>query len=143
MVFPAKLKKITIIPIHKSGDASFMHNFSPISILTDISKVFKQLLYILVCLYLSENKNLDDDNYGYRENLSTTDALLHQTQYLFDSIGSGNPVFSLILDFKKAFDSADNNVLRSKLCLNCFRGLPYDLLKVVFDWLLLTCRNKK
>ena len=49
-------------------------------------------------------------------------------QYLFDSIDSGNSVFSLFLDFMKAFDSLDIKVLLSKLYFYGFRGLPYDLL---------------
>ena len=127
---PARFKKkATVIPIHKSGDTSLVDNFSPLSVLLDISKVSEGVLYKKLWSYLSESKILHDDQYGFRKNRSKTDALLNQTQYLFDSIDSGFMVFSLFLDFKRAFDSLDNNVLVSKLCFYGFRCLPYDLLK--------------
>ena len=98
--FPANLKKSTVINIHKSGDISFAHNFRPISILTDIRKVFERVLYNIFCSYLSRSKILPDDTYGFRKSKSTTDGQLNQNQYLFDNIESGNSVFSLFLDYE-------------------------------------------
>ena len=78
-VFPQSFKKATVISIHKSGDTSLVHNFRPISVLLDNSKVVERVLYNKLCSYLSKNKVLHDDQYGFRENGSTRDALLSQT----------------------------------------------------------------
>ena len=70
------------------------------------------------------------NNMVFEKNRSKTDALLNQTKFLFDSIDSGNSLFSLFLDFKKkTLHSLGINVLLSKLYFYSFRGLPYDLLK--------------
>ena len=100
-IFLQSFEKATVMPIHKSRDTSLVHNFRPISILPDISKVFDRILYNKLCSYLSKNKILHDDQYGFRKNRSTTDALINQTQYLFDNIDSGNSVFSSFLSLKK------------------------------------------
>ena len=66
---------------------------------------------------------------AFVKNRSTTDVLLNQIQYFFDSIDSGNSVFSLFLNLKKAFDSLVINILLSKLYFYAFRSLLCDLLK--------------
>ena len=77
---------------------------------------------------LSKNKILHNDLYESVIKSSTTDALLNQTQYLFDSIHSCSSIFSLFLDFNNAFYSLYNDVLLS--IFFCFKGLIYDLLKL-------------
>ena len=85
-IFPQSFEKATVTPIHKSGDTSLVHNFRPISKLPDISKKSERALHNKFFSYLTKNKLLHVDQYGFRENGSTTDALLNQTEYLFDSI---------------------------------------------------------
>ena len=81
------------IPYRSTLRARWEIHLEPISILPDISKVFKRVLYKKFCSYMSKNKILHDDQCGFRKNRSTTDALLNQTPYLFDSIDSGNLAF--------------------------------------------------
>ena len=47
--------------------------------------------------------------------MSTVQALLNHMQFMYDSIHSGNFVISVFLDFKKAFDTVDHEMLLSKL----------------------------
>ena len=43
--------------------------------------------------------------------MSTAQALLNHVQFMYDSIDSGNFVISVLLDFKKAFDTVDHKIL--------------------------------
>ena len=70
-------KKASVKPMHKSGDTSLVHDFRPISISPYVRKVFDRVLSNKFCSYLSKNKSLHDDEYGFRENRSTTDALFY------------------------------------------------------------------
>ena len=56
----------------------------------------------------------------------TAQAILHFLQYLYTHIDSGNIVFSLLLDFRKAFDCVNHEILLSKLNTCCVRGIALD-----------------
>ena len=43
--FPYELQHADIIPVHKKKDKCSKENYRPVSILTNISKVYKKLLY--------------------------------------------------------------------------------------------------
>ena len=51
-------------------------------------------------------------------------------QFMYDSIDSGNFVILVFLDFKKAFDTVDHNILLSKLDFYGIRGVSLSL-----EWL--------
>ena len=61
--------------------------------------------------------------------MSTVQALLNHMQFMYDSIDSGNFVISVFLDFKKAFDTADQKILLSKLDFYGIRGVSHEWLK--------------
>ena len=72
------------------------------------------------------NSILHKHQYGFRAKKSTTQAILHFLQYLYKHIDSGNVVFSLFLDFRKAFDCVNPEILLSKLNTCGVRGVALD-----------------
>lgn len=80
-------------------------------------------MYSQLYRYLNSNNILYDHQYGFRSGRSTVQAVLNQLQYVYDSLDVSNYVFSVFLDFRKAFDSVDHNVLLSKLNFHGIRGL--------------------
>ena len=44
-VFPEEVKHADVIPIHKKQDKSDKDNYRPVSILPNISKIYKRLIY--------------------------------------------------------------------------------------------------
>ena len=128
-IFPDNLKLSRVIPIFKSGEKDDMNNYRPISLLPNFSKIFEKIIYRRMLNYIERNNILNSCQYGFRKNLSTSHALLDQFQYLYDSLDDGNFVFSVFLDFRKAFDSLDHNILFSKLQHYGFRGTVLSLIK--------------
>ena len=90
-------------PIPKEGDKCNLSNYRPISVLPVFSKVFEKVAYTPLYDYLRNNSILHKQQYEFRAKKSTTQAMLHFLQYLYKHIDSGNIVFSLFLDFGKAF----------------------------------------
>ena len=57
-VFPNILKIANVIPIHKKGDKLDCNNYRPISLLSNISKIFEKSMHICLVNFLKKNKLL-------------------------------------------------------------------------------------
>ena len=73
-IFPRALKLAKIIPIFKKDDREQIGNYRPISLLTTISKVFERVIFNRFYNYLDKYDLFDKQQFGFRPNLSTTDA---------------------------------------------------------------------
>ena len=131
-VFPSELKIARIVPIFKSGDPSLLNNYRPISVLSFFSKIFEKIVYNIVFDFLYENKVLYDYQFGFRSKHSTQHALITLVERITTSLDVGNIVISLFIDFKKAFDTVNHQILLRKLYAYGIRG---TLLKWFEDYL--------
>ena len=103
-----------------------MSNYRPISVLPFFSKVFEKVAYTQLYDYLENNSIVHKQQYRLRAKKSTTQAILHFLQYFYKHIDSGNIVFSLFLDFRKAFDCVNHEILLSELNTCGVRGITLD-----------------
>ena len=124
--FPDKLKIARVVPVYKGGSSDLVDNFRPISILPLLSKIYEKLVKIQLLSFLSKYKILSDSQYGFREGFSTTHAILDHLQFIYDGLDNNFTVLSFYLDFSKAFDSVDHNVLLRKLEICGIRGRVND-----------------
>ena len=122
--FPDMLKIARVTPIYKSDEKFKCNNYRPISVLPTFSKIFEKFAYIQLYKYLEINKILFPNQFGFRNKMSTNQAILNHLQFLYDNLDAGNIVFSIFLDFRKAFDCVDHKILLSKLNSYGIRGLP-------------------
>ena len=67
--------------------------------------------------------------YGFRPGSNTADALLEFTNGIYSSLDIGEISCSVYLDFRKAFDCVDINILLMKLHHSGFRGTVHSWLK--------------
>jgi hypothetical protein len=74
-IFPERLKHSTIKPLYKKGDKTDPSNYRPISLLTSFSKVIEKALYNRLIEYVNNNKILNSQQFGFRKNLATEDAI--------------------------------------------------------------------
>ena len=78
--FPTILKIAKVITIHKKGEKS-EHNYRPISLISNISKLLEKLVYERLYFFLEkENLLFFEGHYGFRKKCSTTDALTDITE---------------------------------------------------------------
>jgi len=114
-VFPMILKAATIIPIHKSGDATLVNNYRPISMIPILAKIFEKLMLRKLMSFIKCNKLIADNQFGFKKNCSTEDALLEFLNGASESLSSKCTLISVFLDFAKAFDTVDFDILLRKL----------------------------
>ena len=63
-VFPAILKTAKVIPIHKKNSKLEVSNYRPISLLSNIDKIFEKLMYSRLINFLRGNKFSITDSLG-------------------------------------------------------------------------------
>ena len=121
-VFPDRLKLAKIIPIHKTGNKTDLSNYRPISILPTFSKVFESLMKYHLMLYLNKMKILNNRQFGFRPGLSTFDAINTFTSDLYTALNKNKSILSIFIDFSKAFDTVQPNILLDKMYHYGIRG---------------------
>jgi hypothetical protein len=113
-IFPSCLKTANVIPIFKKGDTSNLNNYRPISLLLVLSKVFEKVLNSQLTKII-DNGFIDENQFGFRANHSTEDAVIKFLDQLERDIALGKHVVSIYIDVSKAFDSCDHEILLKKI----------------------------
>ena len=123
--FPKKWKEAKVSPLHKNGPHDDVNNYRPISILPVLSKVLEKHVHDCLSAYLNENNLLHKTQSGFRSQHSCETALVHMIDSWLNAMDNGQMVGVVLVDFKKAFDLVDHQILLSKLKLY---GLNNDAL---------------
>ena len=85
-------------PLFKKGNTTEFSNYRPISLLTSFSKIIEKIIYKRLCSYLNDNNILVDDQYGFREKLSTETVIHTLLNNVLSSLDRRNLVGGLFCD---------------------------------------------
>ena len=121
-VFPEELKIANVIPLFKADDPMLFNNYRPVSLLCVLWKVFEKIMYSRLMSFLEFHKILYHKQFGFRKNHSTYMAIMILLDKLINSIENGEFVVGVYLDFSKAFDTDDHDILLAKLYHYGIRG---------------------
>ena len=99
------MKIQSITPIFKNGDKSDPENYRPISLTSHLIKIFERVIRNKLVCHLESNSILSNKQHGFRKSRS---CLTHLLKHIDDIIQS-------LLDFAKAFDKVDHEILVHKL----------------------------
>ena len=114
-VFPNKWKEAKVTPLHKGGPSEEVNNYRPISILPVLSKVLEKHVHDCLSDFLHNFKLLHKTQSGFRAGHSCETALIHMIDSWLHAIDNGQMIGVVLVDFKKAFDLVDHQILLSKL----------------------------
>ena len=112
-IFPDELKNADIIPVYKKKDKCLKENYRPVSILSNISKIFEKLIYNQLYEYFEAF--LFPSQCGFRKGFNAQHCLLVMLEKFKDVLDQGDKFGALLTDLSKAFDCLDHTLLIAKL----------------------------
>ena len=114
-VFPDCWKVARVAPIFKNGEQTDRSNYRPICVLPVLSRVLEKLVDNQLCECLDENKHLILHQSGLRSLHSVVTSLSNNTNDWYVNIDNGKYTAMVFIDFKKAFDTVNHQILLAKL----------------------------
>ena len=114
-IFPFELKITNVVPIFKTSDEMVFSNYRPVSVLPVFSKLLERLVYNRLIAYITNNKLLYEYQFGFQKGKSTHLALILLVDKITEALDRGECVIGIFLDFSKAFNTVDHNILMMKL----------------------------
>ena len=109
-------KNAIICPIQKPNtQRCHPKSYRPVSLTSHIIKVFERVLRSAIVKHLEDNDMLPKNQHGFISGRSTLSQLLQQVEKMTREWEDGKATDTIYLDFAKAFDKVDHNILCHKL----------------------------
>ena len=126
-IYPDSLKLARVIPIFKGGNKNDSSLYRPISILTQINRIFEKLLRDRLYDFMKDK--LYRKQFGFRPKNSTEHPVLDLKENVFENCSKKQISCILFLDLKKAFDSVSHQILLKKLEYYGVQGVALKLFR--------------
>ena len=120
------MKTVKVIAIHKKDSKLEVSNYRPISLLSNIEKIFEKLMHSRLNEFLEERQILYYKQFGFRKDFSTNHAILNLLEIIQKALDGGQIACGIFIDLEKAFDTVSHDILLEKLDLYGIRGISND-----------------
>ena len=114
-IFPNDWKHGTVIPIPKVANPQTVNDLRPITLLPLPGKIMERLIHNKLYPYLENHNILVANQNGFRKQHGTTDTIFKFLGHVVDRMNKKKVTIAIFIDFKKAFDTLDHQILIQKL----------------------------
>ena len=115
--FPNHWKMAKVTPLYKGGARNDINNYRPISVLPVLSKILEKHVASSLSKFLRDNSLLYELQSAFRPGHSTETALIRLTDQILMNMDNDNVTGLVLIDFRKAFDVIDHELLLKKLSI--------------------------
>ncbi len=123
---PLEWTHAIVTPVYKSGDASNVANYRPISLTCVASKLMERIIVTDMLCFLREHNAISKQQHGFLQGRSTSSNLLETLSDWTLSIQNKQSVVVAYIDYAKAFDTVSHAKLLSKLSAYGITGNLYN-----------------
>ena len=131
---PIAWQEAVIFPLHKSGQKNDVNNYRGISLLCTLAKVFTAVLNKRISKWMAYfDKNIESQA-GFRKKYKTTDNIFNLRGLVEKYLSQrGGKVYTLFIDFAKAFDSIDRKKLFQRVHELGIHGRIYKVIQAIYS----------
>jgi hypothetical protein len=123
---------LLLLPLYtKTKVLSDFNNYRGISVLSPFAKLFEKILQRQILDSFNSNELFHKSQHGFRSGFSCETALHELITNWLNNINSKLFNLALFVDFKKAFDYVNSDLLLLKLY--CY-GFSYDTIKLISNY---------
>ena len=97
-IYPNCLKTARVTSLHKGGDRLNCDNYRPISVLTQLNKIFEKLIHARLNEFITQNNILENSQYGFRKKHSTSHGITHLHETIVESLEKKKVCVALFID---------------------------------------------
>ena len=132
---PSAWGKGIVNPIQKSAseDSRDPGGYRGVTITSSVYKLYCNILNDRLSKWIENNDKLRDCQNGFRKNRSTIDHLSSLTNIIETRKRQKKPTFICFVDFRKACDTINRNILWQKLNKMGINGNLYHSLKSIYE----------
>lgn len=112
---PKEFKLSVVTPIYKAGDKNDIGNYRPISVISNIAKIFEKCLRVRLTDFLRSTNVMSNNQFGFMEGKCTSDAMYELMSDIMRHVNGGDKCIALFLDLAKAFDTVSHSILLQAL----------------------------
>lgn len=114
--FPKSWRIAIMLPFSKQGkDKLQVTNYRPISLTSCMCKLLERMVNTRLVWNLEKRNCIHDNQYGFRRNRSTTDALIRLDSFIKVAFARKEHVVAVFFDLEKAYDTTWRQVIIMKL----------------------------
>ena len=113
--FPDILKIAQVCTVFKKGERDLRENYRPISLLSNLSKLFERAMHSRVYNFLEKSSLIFDLQFGFRNKHSTSHAILSILDEIRENLDNNTFSCGVFVDLEKAFDTVNHKILLKKL----------------------------
>jgi len=121
-IMPDDINTAFITPLFKAGNKSEAANYRPVALTNHITKAFERVIKQQILDYLIQHQLLNISQHGFTQGRSTLTNQLEYYESLLLLLEHHQYVDPIYLDYSKAFDKCDHNIILRKLNALGIRG---------------------
>ena len=114
-IMPDDINMAYITPLFKGGDKGLPANYRPVALTNHITKAFEKIIKNEVVVHLASHQFMNLTQHGFRAGRSTLTNLIEYYESVLLLLQHFPSVDAIYLDYSKAFDKCDHNIILEKL----------------------------
>ena len=103
-----------VIPIHKKDSKLKVSNYRPISLLSNIDKIFEKLMHTRLSEFLEKKQIFSYKQFGFRKEFSTNHAVLNLIEIMQEALDDEQIACEIFIDLEKVFNTVSQDILLEK-----------------------------